>query len=313
MTDTTITKYTIEQILSCKEPNAVMPEELQQYCTNMKKYKMELLDELSPIMEQIMKSYNNGIDPNDVLIRNSIRENLNKLNSKNYDKILQEIKTLNYTNDTHFTFLASELIMKSMNDVMANKVNDAANKLNKSPTELYMDIAYVFSGYCTYTKNNEEVKFKIKMSKLCQQYFNKFVNKAERMDKNNPHRVIIYKGFMNMLGMLYVKNIFPIDIIFVCFTKILNLILDSSIPLEDRDNYYAGYERLMNRILGCFETTTRSPQLIVEFNNIKTQLHDINNKITQAYDSGLKPIERFSMIDHRDNIERYNKLCELYE
>lgn len=301
-------KYTLTQILSCKESNIVMPKELQQYCSHKKKYDISLLEDLTPIMEQISKSYNSGIDPNDVILRNSIRENLNKLNSKNYDKVLQDIKTLNYTNDTHFTFLATELIIKCMNDVMASKTNDVINN-QKIPTELYIDIAYIFSGYCTYTKNNEEIKFKIIMSKLCQQYFNKFINKEERMDKNNPHRVIIYKGFMNMMGMLYIKEIFPIDIIFVCMNKIINLILSTTVPREDRDNYFSGYERLINRILYYFETM---PSKISEFNKIRQQLYTINDRITQACKEQTKPIERFSIITHTENNERFealNKLC----
>lgn len=308
MAETNI-KYTLTQILSCKETNVVMPKELQQYCSHKKRYDITLLDDLTPIMEQICKSYNSGIDPNDVILRNSIRENLNKLNNKNYDKVLQDIKSLNYTNDTHFTFLATELIIKCINDVMASKTNDVINN-QKIPTELYIDIAYVFSGYCTYTKNNEEVKFKIIMSKLCQQYFNKFINKDERMDKNNPHRVIIYKGFMNMLGVLYAKEIFPIDIIFVCLNKLINIILSSTVPREDKDNYYSGYERLMNRLLYHFETT---PTKLSEFKTIHRQLFTINDKITEACKEQVKPIERFSFITHGENIARYEALCKLCE
>ena len=33
--------------------------------------------------------------------------------------------------------------------------------------------------------------------------------KEQRMDRNNPHRVSNYKGFMNMLGLLYTFEIFP--------------------------------------------------------------------------------------------------------
>ena len=148
------------------------------------------------------------------------------------------------------------------------------------------------------------------MSKLCQQYFNKFINKDERMDKNNPHRVIIYKGFMNMLGVLYAKEIFPIDIIFVCLNKLINIILSSTVPREDKDNYYSGYERLMNRLLYHFETT---PTKLSEFKTIHRQLFTINDKITEACKEQVKPLERFSFITHGENIARYEALCKLCE
>ena len=195
--------------------------------------------------------------------------------------------------------------MKSINDVMACK-NSAVNQ--KTPTELYMDIAYEFTNYCT-----NDVKFKIVMSKLCQQYFNTFIDKTQRLDKNNQHRVIIYKGFMNMIGIMYSNDIFPIDIILVCFNKIINMILSDDVPYEDRDNYYGGYERLMNRVLCYFEKKTNTTKIISDFNRIKSTLQTINNNITLACEATPKPIKMFSLITHKQNIERLTLLCNIYE
>src|SRR5205814_9313481 len=92
------------------------------------------------------------------------------------------------------------------------------------------------------------VKFKSVMTRECQLYFDKLTDKKESMDQNNPHRVSNYKGFMNMIGLMYSNGLFPKDIVKMCFNKIIRLILDSGLPHDDCDNYYSGYERLMNRV-----------------------------------------------------------------
>lgn len=306
-------KYTIDQIFSCREANAVMTKELIDYCTHLDKTQMSILSDLIKPMDDVTKSHSHGINPNDISLRNIIRENLNKLNNKNYQDVLKDIKGLNYTSETHFSLLATELIIKSMSDVMACKGVETSKPGQKTPSELYMDIALDLSQFFT-EKDGKVIKFKTVLSKLCQQYFNLLTNKNESMDKNNPLRVSNYKGFMNMIGLMYTYCLFPKEIIQLCFEKIITLITKSNLPQEDSDNYYYGYERLMNRILNHFEKTPITSTMIDDFNNIKNILHNVNNTITESCEGidKKKSLGRHPIMTHQQNISRFTKLCETY-
>jgi hypothetical protein len=213
-----------------------------------------------------------------------------------------------------------------MNDAMACKCVES-NKKQKTPSEIYMSVAQAFSGLCI-KKNDEFIKFKKVMSKECQLYFKKFIdinknsnsdNKTS-MDQNNPHRVSNYKGFMNMIGLMYCYNLFPKEIICMCFDQIVKLILDSDLPQEECDNYYSGYERLMNRVLCIFEVDNVSKNMLEEFNGIKNYITDFNNKIIEAcQDSSVKssskskPLRMFSSMTHKKNIVRFETLSNKYK
>lgn len=318
MTDNVLIKYSIDQIFACREANAVMPTELIDYCNNMDKNNMSVLTDLVKHMDDVTKSHSHGVNPNDITLRTTIREGLNKLNNKNYDTVLKEFEALNYSNETHFSLLASELIIKSMNDVMATKGFEVSKNVQKTPSELYMDIALRFSKYGIQVEDETEtlkrvIKFIDVMSTHCQNYFITLTDKSESMDKNNPHKVNNYKGFMNMIGLMYSNGMFPAKIVMQCFNKIITLILDEGLPQEDCDNYYSGYERLMNRILSHFEKEV-TPNTIRDFNNIKGQLKAVNDKITLACENSPKPpIRMFSTMTHKQNINRLKSLCETYE
>jgi len=102
------------------------------------------------------------------------------------------------------------------------------------------------------------------------------------MDQNNPHRVSNYRGFMNMIGLMYSYGLFTKDIIKTCFNRIIRLILKEKLPHDDCDNYYSGYERLMNRVLKHFEKTPIQKHMIDEFMSIKDMLKEMNDKIIEA-------------------------------
>ncbi|VBB17886.1 hypothetical protein YASMINEVIRUS_349 [Yasminevirus sp. GU-2018] len=314
-------RYSIDQIMACRDANALMPRELEEYCVHTEKSQMSILSDLVKPMDDVTKSHSHGINPNDITLRNIIRENLNKLNNKNYDAVLTDIMALNYTSETHFVMLATELIVKSMNDAMASKGFEVSKNGHKTPSELYVDVARKFSDYLTNVEDDKgerevkQIRFKNIMSKSCQQYFNSLTNSKESMDKNNPHKVSNYKGFMNMIGLMYSNGLFPKEIIFMCFKKIVHLILNSNLSQEECDNYYSGYERLMNRILSHFEKVPITPTMIADFASMREGLKELNDTISKACDDQhpVKPIRMFSIMTHQQNITRYAKLCEIYK
>ena len=318
-------KYSMDEIFACRDANCLMPEELEQYCNNLYKSSMTMLIDLIKPMDDITKSHSHGINPNDITLKNVIRENLNKINHSNYKIILEELKGLNYTSDTHFAMLASELIIKSMNDVMACKGIESTKKDQKTNSEIYTFIAGEFTNYFIKQGANT-IKFKTILFRECQLYFDKLTDKKEKMDNNNPHRHSNYKGFMNMIGLMYTNGLFPKDIVKVCGNKIIKLILSEGLSerlsLEETDNYYSGYERLINRVLYHFEKKPIQQHMIQEFNAIKDIIKEMNDKITKGYEeekkdkSGMnipKPIKTFSIMTHQQNNLRFKTLCEIYK
>jgi len=296
-------------------------------------------------MDDITKSHSHGVNPNDITLMNMIRDNLNKVNHSNYDIILRELKALNYTCGNHFAMLASELIIKSMNDVLACKGMDNAKREQKTTSEIFMSIAHEFSNY-KIEQGETIIKFKNVLIKECQRHFDALTDKKERMDQNNPHRVSNYRGFMNMIGLMYSYGLFNKAIIKTCFSRIVRLITEGGLPSDDCNNYYSGYERLMTRILKHFEKTPIQKHMIDEFKSIKDILKQMNDDISKICEdekknkpgntaptstpapapapapaapvpapapAPTKILRMFSVMTHNQNINRFNKLCELYE
>lgn len=314
MSSPVLIKYNINEIFSCMEDNILLSEELKKYCSHTFNKNRSILEDLKQSMTQITESYFHGNNPNDIAFKNIIRENLNKINNKNYNNILTVLKTLNYSNENHFMLLVHELILKSMNDVLASKGID--NKDTKTPSEIYMSIANEFGGLCIINSDtNANIYFKNILTKECRQYFKTFTDKNTSMDRNNPHRVSNYKGFMNMIGILYTLEIFPNEIIQKCFSKISKLILNSGLSQDECDNYYNGYERLLNRILHHFDNNV-SIENAEEFKIVKSYIDTFNNKILSAcgnnVDKNDKPLRMYSLIVHKQNIKRLNSISEKY-
>lgn len=154
-------KYKIHQIFECMDDNILLPPELKEYCSHDYKKPRPILEDLKKSMEEITDSYFNGVNPNDISFKTTIRDNLNKINNNNYNNILEELKTLDYSSHNHFMILVSDLILKSMNDVCAVKGMDNKESSNKTPSEIYMSVAREFVGLCIKdTENNIDIKFR---------------------------------------------------------------------------------------------------------------------------------------------------------
>jgi predicted component of type VI protein secretion system len=344
-------KYNVDEIFACREANTVMPKELEQFCNHIRKVHVSALKDLSKPMDDITKSHSHGINPDDITLKSSIRENLNKINNTNFSVILTELEKLIYTCENHFVLLADELIIKCMNDVMACKGIESSRNGHMTPSELYVNIIQKFSLLCI-QDGAKLVKFKTVLTKECHEYFEKMTDKRERMDQNNPHRVSNYKGFMNMMGLLYTNGVFPAEIVRVCLNKIIKLILDSNLSQDDCDNYYSGYERLVSRILAHFEKSLYTAS-VKDFNDIKGFLEEFNNRISKVCPNedkkltsgttllttlstpgstssntpvtvsqsgttsltttvSVRPLRMFSVMTHHNNVAKFNKLCEIF-
>src|SRR5437016_3825625 len=92
-------KYNIDEIFACQDANCLMIRDLEQYCNNNCKSQKSMLPELIKPMDDITKSHSQGINPNDIALKNMIRDCLNKINHNNYDNVLDDLKSLHYTNE----------------------------------------------------------------------------------------------------------------------------------------------------------------------------------------------------------------------
>jgi hypothetical protein len=277
-------RYGIDQIFACREENFLMPKELKEYCSHFEKSQMSILAYLIKPMDDVTKSHSRGINPNDISLKNLIREYLNKIDNSNYDAVLNDLKCLNFCSEAHFSLLADELIIKSMNDVVACKGLESSKPGKRTPSELYCAIACEFSHFST-QQNGVDIKFKTVLTRVCQRYFEQLTDKRQSMDQNNPTRVANYKGFANMIGLMYNSGLFPKDIVRICLGTIVELILDPGLPQEDRDNYYSGFERLVNRIMIDHEK---------QFENIDKQVNQqtvSDVKIADALKESVRTLE----------------------
>ena len=301
-----VLSYDIPQIMACRESNMVLPAELVEYCKDKIKRKSseyELL--LTKVMGDITNSLITGVSPNDMMIMNMIRGDLNKINPTNYQEVLTRLKGLNYASEVHFGMLANELVIKAMNDMMAVKGLES-NKNQISPSEIYVNIVGEFSSFFI-EENDKMVKFKSVIAHTCQRYFKEFTDSKLKMDHNNQHRVNNYKGFMNLVGLLYSQKCFHRDIVTKCVKKIAQIITTSLIPPEELDNYYSGYERLINQVLHKFEDQDISADELTDFKELYEIIDETNKQITYSATDG-KSIRKFSLMVHNQNIKRLEEL-----
>jgi uncharacterized membrane protein len=313
-------KYKISDIMMCREVNQVIPAELIEYMSNDYKCSMDALNELEKIMDETTRYHSSGIDPNDMQIKSKIRENLNKVNVNNYSMILDELKSISYKNCMHFVMLATEIITKCMNDSIVSRDIGNVTDEYKSPSELYISIAQEFSQ--TYIiENGKANKFKTIMASECKQYFDKFTIGNDKMDSNNMNRVTSFKGFMNMIGLMYAMNMLKIDtIINNCIIPVTNIVIGLKLSADETDNFYTGLHVLLQRLNMNFKKLEKKPNPNPSASNaakedsikLATVLETVFNKIIESYEKSSDPKQRpIRLISYRNLKNLKDNLCVL--
>lgn len=281
MTDTLI-RYNFNDFYKYKEINNLMPPELQKHCLNNNNINIKIRDEFLEEMTLIIDAMMKGMNPNNMMIKNTIREYLNKLSKSNYDTILMQLEEINYTDDLLVT-LGAELIIRSMNDYVSAKGFESDNEVTF--TDIYTDLVVNFSK-----KNN---KFGDIIRNLSKEHFDDFTNPSKSLDKNNLYRVDNFKGFMNFTGLLYRKKIIGQKTINYCLMGLLNLMMNQVKTTEEIQNIFMAYERLLNQML-----------LHNDIKQIIEQVKIIHNKIIE---NKIK-LSKFGLVTHEKIMEKINKL-----
>jgi hypothetical protein len=299
-------------------------------------------------MKMIIKSRTDNIDPNDSSLITYIREYLNKVCASNIDDMINKLKLLNYSTQKHFEVLAKELIIKSMNDAMAYR---GLESKELTTSQICVKIAGYFYPFCLTgeTKDgkddNNNVKFGSVLGQECSKHFKILTHVTKEnnglftafMNKNNQQRINNYKAFINLVGLLYVANLFPAKIILTCLSTIKKLILQSNLSQEECDNYYAGYDRLMVHIVSKFnaelnllkekqedDITTADKAFIGEFFTVIDEVDKLNEDITLSIEKSSKnadttsveknnTIRKYSIGIHKLTVKKMQELRNRYE
>lgn len=293
MTDSEVLiRYNLDDFFSFKNLNEYLPNDLEKYCLSNNNSKLTIRKEFYNELDEITESAFNKIDPNDILIKNTIREYLNIISKSNYEIILDKLKTIKFTNKNHFQILCEELTNRSMNDSIASKGIDLTND-NNYISEINTEIVKEFCKF--YIKVSEEngeshtIKFLKVITSYCQKTFLDFLDDTKPLDENNKHRIQNYKGFMNFMGLLYKKNIIKDKIIFVCMSSIINFIFDGKINKYECDNFIGGYIRLLNQILLSIDYNNDDNdnksfiKSVLELSNIVIEKNIKNEKISNIH------------------------------
>lgn len=323
-----VIRHTVEDIMGCYEDNMFRTSELAKYFVDEKDRNMPINQDLLDEMRNIVKSRTENIDPNDSSLMSYIREYLNRVCASNVDKIINDLKVLNYSTRKHFELLANELIVKSINDAMGYKGMESKDL---TTSEICVKIAHEFYPFFL---QDDNVSFGSVLGQHCSKYFKSFTEvsteggvRTAYMNKFNQQRINNFKGLTNLIGLLYVSDLFPAKIIMSCLQMIKRLVIQSDLSQEECDNYYAGYNRLITHLISRFEvddpqTTEVLPHMIEEFFTVIDKVNQLNDEIlsmslknsnTDNRADRLNSIRKYSISFHKLNMKKLTDLRAKYE
>ena len=299
-----LVRYDIKEFMGYKNQNDILPVELEQYCLTNNTNVLTIREEFETDIENIVTSILNGIDPNDILLKTTIRDILNKISFNNYEESLIRLKKIKYTNQNHFCILAQDIIDRSMNDPVACKgFNPSCDDTFIS--DVNANVAKEFCQFCIEEGDNEDettdkIRFKNTLTGLCQKQYVEFMDESKKLDINNKHRVDNYKGFMNFIGLLYNRNILSGKIIIVCLLGIKKLIFESDWSESESENLFSGYDRLASQLIfNLTQTKGKDADMLSALIKITEAIGSENEKNTK--------LRRIPMLTHE------NLLKDLYK
>ena len=298
--------YDLDKFMEYKESNMMLPFNLKPIC-NEYGGTLIIRDLLLKEVGTVIDNFNSGKNPNDIIFKNLVIENLNKINQKNYSSIIEAIKNLSYTKHDHFVTLSSDLLLRAMTDATAIKgVEMPAGQ--KSLSELYSDIVVEFSQL-SIKENNKDIKFINVFMDHCQRYFSDFIDPTKILDSNNQYRVDNFKGFMNFLGLLFCSHILSHKIVHLCLSKLRDL-MNTKYWTEwgqsECENVYDGYKKLVHYVVVNYTKTKELKDSDKEF--IKT-ISSVHNAVKEINEKTNK-LRKFTMMAHKDLENKLSKLVQ---
>jgi hypothetical protein len=295
--------YNLGEFMRYKDNNNMIPPNLKLLC-NEYGGTLILRDNIMKEVNNVIEMFTSGKNPNDIIFKNMVIENLNKINQKNYASILESLKNLSYTKHEHFITLSEDILLRAMTDVTAIKGVEMPNG-QKSLSELYGDIVNDFSQLMI-KEQNKEIKFISVFMEHCQRYFNDFIDINKILDSNNQYRVDNFKGFMNFLGILFCLHILSHKIMHICITKLRDLMNTpqwNSWGQTECENVYDGYRRLIHYVFVNYSKKhlDNNDKMFIK------SIYNIHNSVKQINDTQNK-LRKFTMMGHKELENKLNKL-----
>lgn len=293
--------YTLDEFMQYKPNNMMLPSNLKSFCNDIG----GVLIFREPIQKEtsnIIESFLSGKNPNDIIFKNSIIELMNKITQRNYQQILESLKTLSYTKSDHFITLANDILIRAMTDPVAVKGIDLPPN-QQTLSEIYLMIIVDFFPLMI-IENEKEIKFSSTFLDLSKRYFDDFADPIKPLDQNNAYRVDNFKGFTNLLGLLYSHGLINGKVLHTCMVKIISLIFDTTWGATECENAYEGYRKTLNHVIGSFEKKTEFNDSDKKFINALCDLHE---EIKTKNKSSSK-LRRFTMMYHDESEKKLLKL-----
>jgi hypothetical protein len=287
--------YDLDKFMEYKDRNMMLPLNLKPIC-NEYGGTFIIRDILLKEVGAVIDNFNSGKNPNDIIFKNLVIENLNKITQKNYTTIIEALKNLSYTKQDHFVTLSSDLLLRAMTDATAIKGVEMPVG-QKSLSELYSDIVVEFSQL-SIKENNKDIKFINVFMDHCQRYFTDFIDPTKILDSNNQYRVDNFKGFMNFMGILFCTHILSHKIVNLCITKLRDLMNTpqwNSWGQAECENVYDGYRRLVHYVFVNYS----KKQLEDSDKEFIKSILAIHNSVKETNDK-LNKLRKFTMMAHKD-------------
>ena len=299
--------YELDKFMKYKECNVMMPVDLLKIC--MENGGIVMLKE-STIKEisTIITTFLNGRNPNDIVFKNSIVESLNKITQKNYTTILETLKNLAYSKTEHFVTLATDILVRAMNDTVAIKDIELPPG-QQTLSDIYAMVAIDFFPLLI-KENDRQIKFSSVFLDLCKKYFDDFTDQKKLLDQNNAHRVDSFKGFCHFLGLIYTKGLINDKVVYQCLVKLADLIFCQKWESNEAENIYEGYRKIIKHTLNILEKkhlVDNDKIFIAKLGEIHTGITTKNNTILSK--TNTQRLKRSSMLYHDEIEKRINKLA----
>jgi hypothetical protein len=294
--------YGLNEFMKYKDCNTMLPPNLKPLCNDIGGT-LILRDLILKEVGLVIDTFTNGKNPNDMIFKNSIIENLNKINQRNYQTILESLRSLSFSKYEHFSTFALDVLLRAMTDTTGVKGVEMPEG-QKSLSELYADIIVEFSQLMI--KNNEtEIKFINVFMDHCQKYFVDFMDPTKVLDTNNQYRVDNFKGFMNFLGILFEKHIISHKIILSCVTRLKDLMYTPQWITwgpNECENAYEGYRRILNHVHRVYN----KKQLADTDKQFVKSILEVHNLVKVQNDK-LNKLRKFTMMAHKDLETKFMK------
>lgn len=293
--------YNIDEFMKYKEDNFMLPANLKSFCNDIGGavyFREGMIKEVGNIIDSFM----NGRNPNDILFKNSIIEALNNITQRNYQTVITNLKSLSFSKAEHFITLASDILICAMTDITGVKgIEMPAGQISSS--EIFVLVTSDFFPLMI-ADNEKQIKFSTVFLDLCKRHFDDFCDANKPLDHNNLYRVDNFKGFTNFLGLLYSKGLVNGFVINDCIGRLINLIYGTTWGQTESENVYEGYRRILNNVLKALEKKSELKENDVKFlNNLMKHHLDI----TERNKSSSK-LRRFTMMYHAENEKRIQKM-----